>query len=191
MCGQLMAGRIFGADEYRHRQHAQNLDGANHDRELAILRRTLCYGWPTWACGEPIYANQLLGLPSWQNVFRKLGSFGQITSLEDSELLRLISTATGGALREVQIIQAVGQVFIHSPAMMDKKGYLNPHTEFVPNGVDYASYAEPAPEPEDLRPHPMPTHWLHWDAQETVGLEPPPATEHGTSPVVLRFCRGP
>jgi glycosyltransferase involved in cell wall biosynthesis len=59
-------------------------------------------------------------------------------------------------LREVQIIQTVGQVFIHSPAMMDKKGYLNPHTEFVPNGVDYASYAEPAPEPEDLRRIPCP-----------------------------------
>jgi glycosyltransferase involved in cell wall biosynthesis len=59
-------------------------------------------------------------------------------------------------LREMQIIQAVDQVFIHSPAMMEKKGYLNPHTEFVPNGVDYASYAQPAPEPEDLRsiPHP-------------------------------------
>lgn len=58
--------------------------------------------------------------------------------------------------RETHIIQTVGQVFIHAPAMMDKKGYLNPHTEFVPNGVDYASYAEPAAEPEDLRhiPHP-------------------------------------
>ncbi|MGA8212722.1 MAG: glycosyltransferase [Candidatus Sulfotelmatobacter sp.] len=67
-------------------------------------------------------------------------------------------SAEEGALdaREIQIIRSVDQVFIHSPAMMEKKGNINPHTEFVPNGVDYASYADPAPEPEDLRhiPHP-------------------------------------
>lgn len=59
-------------------------------------------------------------------------------------------------IREIQLIKSVDQVFIHSPAMMERKGYINPHTDFVPNGVDYASYSEPAPEPEDLRhiPHP-------------------------------------
>lgn len=57
---------------------------------------------------------------------------------------------------EARLIQTVGQVFIHSPAMMEKKGGLNPHTDFVPNGVDYKSYAVPAPEPEDLRQIPGP-----------------------------------
>lgn len=57
---------------------------------------------------------------------------------------------------EVRLIRSVGQVFIHSPAMMEKKGRLNPNTELVPNGVDYWKYATPVQEPEDLRgvPHP-------------------------------------
>jgi glycosyltransferase involved in cell wall biosynthesis len=57
---------------------------------------------------------------------------------------------------EARLIQTVGQVFIHSPAMLEKKGRLNPNTEFVPNGVDYKSYATPVPEPEDLRQIPGP-----------------------------------
>jgi glycosyltransferase involved in cell wall biosynthesis len=58
---------------------------------------------------------------------------------------------------ERKLLDAAGQVFIHSPAMLRKKGHFNPHTEFVPNGVDYELYATPAPEPEDLRniPHPQ------------------------------------
>lgn len=57
---------------------------------------------------------------------------------------------------EVGLIQSVGQVFIHSSAMMEKKGKFNSNTEFVPNGVDYENYATPAPEPAELRaiPHP-------------------------------------
>jgi glycosyltransferase involved in cell wall biosynthesis len=51
---------------------------------------------------------------------------------------------------EVRLIRSVGQVFIHSPAMMEKKGGLNPNTEFVPNGVDYQKYTSPVPEPRDL-----------------------------------------
>lgn len=57
---------------------------------------------------------------------------------------------------EARLIQSVGQVFIHSPAMLEKKGRLNPNTEFVPNGVNYQSYATPVPEPEDLRHIPGP-----------------------------------
>jgi glycosyltransferase involved in cell wall biosynthesis len=57
---------------------------------------------------------------------------------------------------ERTLLEAVGQVFIHSPAMLRKKGHLNPHTEFVPNGVDYELYATAAPEPDDLRDIPRP-----------------------------------
>ena len=53
---------------------------------------------------------------------------------------------------EIHLIQSVGQVFIHSPAMMEKKGRFNCNTEFVPNGVDYRDYTTPMPEPEDLGP---------------------------------------
>ncbi len=48
-------------------------------------------------------------------------------------------------------------MFIHSPGLMEKKGFFNSNTEFVPNGVTYESFATPVPEPDDLRniPHPL------------------------------------
>jgi glycosyltransferase involved in cell wall biosynthesis len=58
--------------------------------------------------------------------------------------------------REAQLISRVDQVFIHSPALLEKKGELNPHTIFVPNGVDYQAYVTPQREPADLRPIPHP-----------------------------------
>jgi glycosyltransferase involved in cell wall biosynthesis len=57
---------------------------------------------------------------------------------------------------ERRLLESAGQVFIHSPALMQKKGAFNPKTEFVPNGVDYSSFSTPMPEPEDLRPIPHP-----------------------------------
>ena len=66
------------------------------------------------------------------------------------------STETEIPAAERQLLTAAEQVFIHSPAMMKKKGSFNPHTELLPNGVDYSLYATQAAEPEDLRgiPHP-------------------------------------
>lgn len=57
---------------------------------------------------------------------------------------------------EKSLIAEVGQVFIHSPALLQKKGSINPHTRFVPNGVDFESYSRPVPQPVDLQgiPHP-------------------------------------
>src|SRR5437667_8567412 len=57
---------------------------------------------------------------------------------------------------ERSLLKSVDQVFMHSPALMHKKGGFNPNTEFVPNGVDYRMFATAVPEPEDLRriPHP-------------------------------------
>jgi len=58
--------------------------------------------------------------------------------------------------REIQLIKRVDQVFIHSPALLDRKGHFNPHTLFVPNGVDYRAFSIPQVEPADLKeiPHP-------------------------------------
>jgi glycosyltransferase involved in cell wall biosynthesis len=58
--------------------------------------------------------------------------------------------------REVRLIRRVDQVFIHSPALLERKGQFNPHTRFVPNGVDYRAFATPQAEPADLKeiPHP-------------------------------------
>jgi glycosyltransferase involved in cell wall biosynthesis len=60
------------------------------------------------------------------------------------------------ANREARLISRVDQVFIHSPALLEKKGRLNPRTAFVPNGVDYQAYASPQSEPVDLKPIPHP-----------------------------------
>ena len=58
--------------------------------------------------------------------------------------------------REARLLSQVDQVFIHSIALLEKKGKLNPQTTFIPNGVDYHSYATPCSEPADLQsiPHP-------------------------------------
>jgi glycosyltransferase involved in cell wall biosynthesis len=65
-------------------------------------------------------------------------------------------TQTDIPARERRLLQSAGQVFIHSPALLEKKGNINPHTQFVPNGVDYQAYATPVPEPAALLgiPHP-------------------------------------
>jgi glycosyltransferase involved in cell wall biosynthesis len=58
--------------------------------------------------------------------------------------------------REERLISRVDQVFIHSIALLEKKGNFNSQTTFVPNGVDYCAYETPCSEPEDLQsiPHP-------------------------------------
>jgi glycosyltransferase involved in cell wall biosynthesis len=58
--------------------------------------------------------------------------------------------------RERHLIARVDRVFIHSPALLEKKGKLNRNTSFVPNGVDFRAYATPQAEPADLRPVPHP-----------------------------------
>jgi glycosyltransferase involved in cell wall biosynthesis len=58
--------------------------------------------------------------------------------------------------RERRLIEGADRVFIHSPALLEKKGRLNSRTVFVPNGVDFEAYTTPQPEPEDLRPIPHP-----------------------------------
>ncbi len=58
--------------------------------------------------------------------------------------------------REAALIARVNQVYITSPALLKKKGSLNPSTVVVPNGVDYRAYTTPQGEPSDLGaiPHP-------------------------------------
>jgi hypothetical protein len=58
--------------------------------------------------------------------------------------------------REARLIAAVDQVFIHSLELCAKKGSINRHTTYVPNGVAYQAYAKEMPEPADLMPIPHP-----------------------------------
>jgi glycosyltransferase involved in cell wall biosynthesis len=57
---------------------------------------------------------------------------------------------------EADVIRRAGQVIIHSPRLMELKGWLNPRTAHVPNGVDFAACATPVPQPADLVPIPYP-----------------------------------
>lgn len=51
---------------------------------------------------------------------------------------------------EARVLAAVNQVFILSPALWEKKGKINPHTSYLPGGVDFDSYSQTLPEPRDL-----------------------------------------
>lgn len=57
---------------------------------------------------------------------------------------------------ERRLLERAGQVFIHSPALLRKKGGFNPNTIHMPNGVDYSSFASPTAEPKDIAPIPHP-----------------------------------
>jgi glycosyltransferase involved in cell wall biosynthesis len=58
--------------------------------------------------------------------------------------------------RERAVIAAVDQVFAISPGLMERKSGINPRLTFAPEGVDYALYSTPVPEPADIAsiPHP-------------------------------------
>lgn len=58
--------------------------------------------------------------------------------------------------QERTLIAQVDQVFVSSPRLRLKKGGINPHTAYVPNGVDYAAYSTVQPEPDDLARIPRP-----------------------------------
>lgn len=57
---------------------------------------------------------------------------------------------------ERTLIAQVDQVFVSSPGLRLKKGDINRHTAFVPNGVDYLAYATEYSEPADLAVIPRP-----------------------------------
>jgi glycosyltransferase involved in cell wall biosynthesis len=58
--------------------------------------------------------------------------------------------------QERTLIAHVDQVFVSSPSLHLRKGNINLHTTFVPNGVDYRAYATAHPEPDELAVIPRP-----------------------------------
>jgi len=54
--------------------------------------------------------------------------------------------------QEARVLRKVDQVFAISPALMERKGGINPHMTFVPEGVDSRLYMTPVPEPSDIAP---------------------------------------
>ncbi len=57
---------------------------------------------------------------------------------------------------ERELIARADRVIVHSPALMAKKGHINPATVMIPNGVDYHAFAHRRAEPADLVPIPHP-----------------------------------
>ncbi len=57
---------------------------------------------------------------------------------------------------ERRVIAAADQIFAISPGLMERKSGINPRMTFAPEGVDYALYSTPVPEPADIAgiPHP-------------------------------------
>lgn len=92
--------------------------------------------------------------PEFADTLGQIGSDLSIYHIDDE--YSFSSTETEITAGERQLLKSAGQVFIHSPALLEKKGSINPHTEFVPNGVNYQAYATPVPEPVELLriPHP-------------------------------------
>jgi len=82
---------------------------------------------------------------------------------------------------EARILANVDQVFIHSPALFDKKGTINSNTDLVPNGVNYKSFSKPATEPHDMAPIPHPRigytgrlkNQLDWQLLSNLALKHP------------------
>jgi glycosyltransferase involved in cell wall biosynthesis len=58
--------------------------------------------------------------------------------------------------REARLIRRVDEVIVHSPALLEKKGRLNPNTRMIPNGVDFAALVTSRSEPSDLAGIPRP-----------------------------------
>ena len=58
--------------------------------------------------------------------------------------------------REMALLTRVDQVIVHSPALLEKKGKVNPRTALIPNGVDFPGFSEARSEPADIAaiPHP-------------------------------------
>jgi glycosyltransferase involved in cell wall biosynthesis len=54
--------------------------------------------------------------------------------------------------RELHLLRRVDQVIVHSPALFEKKGGINPHTALIPNGVDFPLFSTPHEEPADMQP---------------------------------------
>lgn len=53
--------------------------------------------------------------------------------------------------RERRLLTETDGVFLHSPALWERLSHFNPHSVYLPNGVDYESFARAAPEPADLQ----------------------------------------
>ena len=112
-----------------------------HARSLLRERgatRIVLYLW------RPEFAEALSGVPHDLSCYH----------IDDEYSFSLTEVETSD--EERRLIESVDQVFIHSPGLMEKKGRVNPRTEYVPLGVNFAEYSLPLPVPPDLSSIPRP-----------------------------------
>lgn len=128
---------------YRPRWLSEWTARARVRRGAGLLRaagctRTVVYLW------RPEYAEALTAVPHDASCYH----------IDDEYSFAPVEQGLDAA--EAAVIAKVDQVFVHSHALLKKKGHLNPRTLHMPNGVDYAAYAATYAEPSDLRliPHP-------------------------------------
>jgi hypothetical protein len=93
---------------------------------------------------RPEFADAIRHLPSCQSCYH----------IDDEYSFSEVEVPLGD--QERTLIAQVDQVFVSSPGLRLKKGGINRHTAFIPNGVDYAAYAAIYPEPADLATIPRP-----------------------------------
>jgi len=128
---------------YRPQALAALMDRLRLERARRVLarrgcRRIVLYLW------RPEFAFALRAVPADLSCYH----------IDDEYSFSTVEIPTPEA--EARLIASVDQVFIHSRALLEKKGVINPHTAWVPNGVDYRAYARPVDEPGDLSPIPRP-----------------------------------
>jgi hypothetical protein len=113
----------------------------NRARAMLVHRRCttiLLYLW------RPQYADALGLVPFTQSYYH----------IDDE--YSFVDDETPMSDHEQRLIRGVDQVLIASRGLLARKGGLNRHTAFIPNGVDFRAYAEPSPEPPDLALIPRP-----------------------------------
>jgi glycosyltransferase involved in cell wall biosynthesis len=92
--------------------------------------------------------------PEFESVLRMIPFDLSCYHLEDEYSFSRVERPTDSV--ESRLLAAVDQVFILSPALYEKKGRINPHTAYLPGGVDFEAYSRSLAEPKDLAPIPHP-----------------------------------
>ena len=116
----------------------QRLRGARRVLERMGAKTIVLYVW------RPEFANALDLLPHDLCCYH----------IDDEYTFSEVEQPISG--NELRLLREAGQVFIHSPALLEKKGYINAQTLFVPNGVDWPTFARSQTEPADIARIPRP-----------------------------------
>lgn len=128
---------------YRPKALARHLERKRFERAVQVLKRKGCTTFVLYLW-RPEFSGALNAVPY------DISCYHIDDEYSFSEIEKPIHYS------EQEVIEQVDQVIVHSPALMEKKGNYNAQTVEVPNGVNYAAFAQSMPEPDDIKavPHP-------------------------------------